>query len=111
MAASKRKITRILISIIFIVYGIKALVPVVTELMALQIGSAVMIALSSAVAILMLVMGLLGLFGASIKVLRVLAVIVCVLCAANFVMALAGGSFPLELLVQALLAWIYFDFS
>ena len=109
MAVTKKKITRILISIIFIVYGIKALIPVVSALSSLQIGAALSIILGSAIAILMLLMGLFGLFGASIKVVRVLAVIVCVLCAAKFVMALAGGSFPVELLVEALLAWIYFD--
>jgi len=107
--ASKRKITRVLISIIFIVYGIKALIPVVSALSALELGSALTLALGSAIAILMLITGLFGLFGTSIKVVRVLAVVICVLCAAQFVMALAGGSFPLELLVQALLAWIYFD--
>ena len=109
MAATKKKVTRILISIIFIVYGIQALIPIIGELAHFDVGGALMMILGSAVAILMLVTGLFGLFGASIKVVRVLAVIVCILCAAKFVLALAGGSFPLELLIQALLAWIYFD--
>ncbi len=109
MAAARKKITRILISIIFIVYGIKALVPVLNALAALEIVGALTIALGSAIAVLMLLTGLFGLFGASIKVIRVLAVIVCVLCSVEFVRSLVGGGFPLELLVQALLAWIYFD--
>ena len=102
MAAAKKKITRVLISIIFVVYGIEALVPVVEALSALELGNALSLVLASAVAILMLLTGLFGLFGASIKVVRTLAVIVCVLSAAKFVLALAGGSFPLELLVPAI---------
>ena len=113
MAASRRvsrkKITRALISIIFVVYGIESLIPAVQALAYFEIGEALLLALSSAVAILMLLTGLFGLFGASIKVVRALAVIVCVLCAAKFVLSIVGGAFPLELLVQALLAWIYFD--
>ena len=109
MAATKKQITRILISIIFIVYGAQALVPIIRELAHFDISGALMMIIGSAVAILMLLTGIFGLSGASIKVVRVLAVIVCVLCAAKFVMALAGGSFPVELLVEALLAWIYFD--
>ena len=109
MALTKIKITRILISIIFVIYGIQALVPAVRELAHFEIGAALLTVIGSAVALLMLLTGLFGLFGASIKVVRVLAVIVCVLSAAKLVLAIAGGSFPLELLIQALLAWIYFD--
>ena len=118
MAATKKQITRILISIIFIVYGAQALVPIIRELAHFDISGALMMIIGSAVAILMLLTGIFGLSGASIKVVRVLAVIVCVLCAAKFVLtllsanillALTGGSLPIELLVQALLAWIYFD--
>ena len=109
MALTKKKITRILISIIFIIYGIQAMIPAVKELAHFEVGAALLTIIGSAVAVLMLLTGLFGLFGASIKVVRVLAVVVCVLCGAKFVLALAGGSFPLELLVQALLAWIYFD--
>ena len=39
----------------------------------------------------------------------VLAVIVCVLSAANFITGLLGLSFQTQMLVQALLAWVYFD--
>ena len=107
--AARKKITRILISIIFAVYGIEALIPIVKELAHFDVAGALMLTLGSAVAVLMLLIGLFGLFGASIKVVRVLAVIVCVLCAAKFVLAVAGGSLQIELLIQALLAWIYFD--
>ena len=109
--ASKKKITRVLISIIFIAYGLNALWPIISKLANFEIGSAIATVVASAAAILMLLTGLFGLFGASIKVVRALAVAVCVLCSANFVLAVASLSLPLpiELLVQALLAWIYFD--
>ena len=109
MATARKRITRILISIIFVVYGVQAHLPVLRSLSAFEIGDAVTLALGSAVAMIMLITGLFGLFGASIKVVRVLAVIICILCATKFALTLVGGAFALELLIQALLAWIYFD--
>ena len=105
MAKSKKKITRVLISIIFIAYGVSSVISAFESLLAFSLAGV----LASALGVLMFITGLFGLIGASIKVCRVLGIIICVLSAANFALALSGGSFDTQMLVQALLSWIYFD--
>ncbi len=105
MAASKNKVTRVLISIIFIAISVGAVIGAIQELLELDLGGVV----SYALMILMFITGIFGMFDSKIKVCRVLGVIICVLSAVNFVVALAGGRFDTMSLVQALLAWIYFD--
>ncbi|MBO5415016.1 MAG: hypothetical protein J6A83_00110 [Clostridia bacterium] len=105
MAASKNKVTRVLISIIFIAISVGAVIGAIQELLTLDIQGVV----SYALMILMFVTGIIGLFDSKIKVCRVLGVIICVLSGFNFIVALAGGRFDTMSLVQALLAWIYFD--
>lgn len=103
--AGKRNVTRILISIIFIAYGVSSAVTAVMAALGLDFA----VILGCALGILMFVTGICGLFGVKIKVCRVLGVIVCILSALNFAVALAGGAFDVQSMVQALLAWIYFD--
>ncbi len=107
--SKKGKLTRNLISLIFIAYGIDSVVRVLLELADLDLGSAIAVAISSVVGVLMFVLGLMGLLKAKIEACRVIAVIVCILSAAAFLMGLLGLSFQTQMLVQALLAWIYFD--
>ena len=107
--SKKSKLTRNLISLIFIAYGIDSVVRVLLELADLDLGSAVAVAIASGVGVLMFVLGLMGLFKAKIETCRIIAVIVCILSAAAFLMGLLGLSFQTQMLVQALLAWIYFD--
>ena len=107
--SKKSKLTRNLISLIFIAYGIDSVVRVLLELADLDLGSAVAVAIASVVGVLMFVLGLMGLFKAKIETCRIIAVIVCILSAAAFLMGLLALSFQTQMLVQALLAWIYFD--
>ena len=103
--ASKRNVTRVLISIIFIAYGVGAVLDALKAALTLDVGTV----LACALGILMFITGIFGLFRTQIKACRVLGVIICILAALKFAMGLAGGTFEVDLLVQALLAWIYFD--
>ena len=107
--SKKSKLTRNLISLIFIAYGIDSVVRVLLELADLDLGSAVAVAIASVVGVLMFVLGLMVLFKAKIEICSFIAVLVCILSAAAFLMGLLGLSFQTQMLVQALLAWIYFD--
>ncbi|MBQ7384808.1 MAG: hypothetical protein IJV72_08485 [Clostridia bacterium] len=106
MAASKNKVTRVLISIIFIAISVGAVIGAIQGLLELDLIGVIS---SYALMILMFVTGIVGMFDSKIKVCRVLGVIICILSALNFILALAGGRFDTMSLVQALLAWIYFD--
>lgn len=105
MATSKNKVTRVLISIIFIALSIGTVLEALESLLEFDLAGVV----ACALAIIMFITGILGLFNSKIKVCRVLGVIICVLSAFNFAMALANGRFDTMSLVEALLAWIYFD--
>ena len=103
--AGKKKITRILISIIFIALGVDSVIRAFESLLALDIGGV----LACALGIMMFATGIMGLLKVQITVCRVLGVIICILSTISFAMALAGGSFATLALVEALLAWLYFD--
>ena len=105
MAKNTANLTRVLISLVFIAYGIDSFIRALEFLMDLEIGGI----LSCAVGVLMFITGIMGLFKVKKEACRVMAVIVCVLSAANFITALLGLTFQTQMLVQALLAWVYFD--
>ncbi len=103
--ASKKNITRIIISIIFIAYGASSVFTAFDALLDLDLGGI----LGCALGLLMFVTGIFGFIKSQITVCRVLGVIICILSALEFAMALASGAFLVNSLVQALLAWLYFD--
>ncbi len=98
-------LTKILISLVFIAFGLDSVIRAFELLLDLDIGGI----LSSALGLLMFVTGVVGLCKVKVQVCRVLAVIVCILSAASFIMGLLSLSFATQMLVQALLAWVYFD--
>ncbi len=103
--ASKKNVTRVIISIIFIAYGISSVFSALDALLDLDFAGI----LGCALGVLMFVTGILGLIRSQIKVCRVLGVIICILSSLDFALALVGGAFVVQSLVQALLAWLYFD--
>lgn len=105
MSKGKAQLTRILISLVFIAFGIDSVIRALELLLDLDIAGI----LSSATGLLMFTTGIMGIFKVKINVCRVLAIIVCVLSAANFITGLLALSFQTQMLVQALLAWVYFD--
>ena len=105
MSKAANTLTRILISLVFIAYGLDSVIRTLELLLAFDIGGI----LSCAVGVLMFVTGLLGIFKARGIVCKVFAIIICILSAANFINALLVPTFATQMLVQALLAWVFFD--
>ncbi len=103
--AHKKNITRTIISVIFIAYGVSSVFAAFDALLELNLAGI----LGCALGLLMFLTGLFGIVRANIKICRVLAVLICILSALEFAMALVGGAFVVNSLVQALLAWLYFD--
>ena len=101
----KAQLTRILISLVFIAFGLDSVIRTLELLLEFDVSGI----LSCAVGVLMFVTGIMGLFKVKIDICRVFAVIVCILSAANFITALLQPSFQTQMLVQAILAWVYFD--
>ncbi len=103
--AKKKDVTKIIISIIFIAYGISSVFVAFDALLAFNLAGIV----ACTAGLLMFVTGVFGLFANKVKVCRVLGVFVCILSVLDFALALSGGAFVVQSLVQALLAWLYFD--
>ena len=103
---SSRQLTRILISLVFLVSGSEAVYRVISQFVQSFELSAI---LAGAAGILMFLTGLFGLMKNKLTVCRILAVIVCILNAASFVTGLLALSFNTSALTTAILAWVYFD--
>ncbi len=115
MASKKGKLTRILISIIFMALGLGYVVDAIINIIDLDFNA--LLGIGCVLGVLMFVLGVMGVTGAPLTPCRVVAVIVCILAVASFVMtvfsfnlsAIVGGI--TTTFVWALLAWIYFDLS
>ncbi len=105
MAKGRSKITRILISIIFIVLGISSVFDAFEALLELNFAGI----LGSALGVLMFITGIFGLLRTKVKVCRVLGIFICVFSAVVFALSLSHGRIDVNSLIQALLAWIYYD--
>ena len=105
---ASKDLTRILISLIFLVNGAQVSYAVLGSFLdSLSLQS--ILTIPAACGIAMLLIGILGFFKGKVKICRILGIIVCVLNAAAFIQALLGLTFDASSLTMALLSWIYFD--
>ena len=108
---SSNKLTRVLISIIFIALGTSSVIAALEGLVTLNLN----IGIAAALGILMFVTGIVSFCGKMVAC-RVLGVAVCLLSTVMFVLSLPSASLstlqaPALYLTQALLAWLFFDLS
>lgn len=107
------KLTKVLISIIFIALGLGSVIDAVMNIFDGRFDA--LLGIDCVLGVLMFILGILGVFGSSLKVCRVIAVIVCLLSITIFVITVF--TFDLAIILGgitttfawALLAWIYFD--
>ena len=104
-----KKIIHVIISLLYIIWGIGAPLTFVKSLANLDFESILSIGtlLSVATGLLMLVAGILGLFRLRPVHRRVLGIIIFVLAAFSAATSLAGGSIAWQAIIQAILAWLY----
>ena len=104
-----KKIVHIIISLIYIVWGIGAPLTFVKSLANLDFGSILSIGaiLSVATGLLMLSAGILGLFRLRPIHRRLLGVIIFILALASAATSLAGGNIAWQAILQAVMAWLY----
>ena len=110
-----KKLTRILISIVFIALGIGFVIKAVMDI--INGNFEAILAIDCVLGILMFILGVVGVSKAPLTACKVMAFLVCMLAAASFVMtvftfnvsSILGG--VTTTFVWALLAWIYFDMT
>ena len=99
-----KKVIHIIISIIYIVWGITAPLTAIKAILALDVGAL----LTATTGVIMLLAGIFGLFRIKPIKRRIFGIIIFVLALVSVITAIAAGNFlPIGAIVQALLAWLY----
>lgn len=104
-----KKIIHIIISIVYIIWGIGAPLTFIRELASLDFSS--LLSISSLIGVVTgLVMLFAGIFGLlRIKPLkrRILGIVIFILAASSVITSLVGGQIAWQPILQAVMAWLY----
>ena len=104
-----KKIIHIIISIVYIVWGIGAPLSLIKSLVSLDITSLTSIGtlISIATGLVMLFAGIFGLL--RIKRLKrlILGIVIFVLAVSGVITSIAGGGLSWQAILQAVMAWLY----
>ena len=98
-----KKIIHIIISIVYIVWGIGAPLTAIKAILALDVGAL----LTATAGVIMLLAGIFGLFRIKPLKRRIFGIIIFVLAAASAVTSLMGGNIAWQAILQAVMAWLY----
>ena len=104
-----KKLIHIIISIVYIVWGICAPLSLIKSLVALDLSSLASIGtlISVATGLVMLFAGIFGLLRIKPLKRRILGIVIFVLAICGVVTSVVGGGFSWQALLQALMAWAY----
>ena len=104
-----KKVLHVIISIVYIIWGIGAPLSLIKSLATLDLASLTSIGtlISVATGLVMLLAGILGLLRIKPLKRRLLGVLIFVLALAGVVTSVIGGGFSWQALLQALMAWAY----
>lgn len=104
-----KKVLHVIISIVYIIWGIGAPLSLIKSLATLDLASLTSIGtlISVATGLVMLLAGILGLLRIKPLKRRLLGILILVLALAGVVTSLVGGGFSWQAVLQALMAWAY----
>jgi len=98
-----KKIIHIIISIVYIVWGIGAPLTAIKAILALDVGAL----LTATAGVIMLLAGIFGLFRIKPLTRRILGVVIFILAASSVITSLVGGTIAWQSILQAVMAWLY----
>ena len=104
-----KKVLHIIISIVYIIWGIGAPLSLIKSLAALDLASLTSIGtlISVATGLVMLFAGIFGLLRIKPLKRRILGIVIFILAICGVVTSVVGGGFSWQALLQALMAWAY----
>lgn len=104
-----KRFFQIIISIVYILWGIGAPLTLIGNLATLNIAALTDLAvlISVATGLVMLFAGIFGLLGIKPLKRRVLGIIIFVLAASSVITSLVGGGINWQAILQAVMAWLY----
>jgi hypothetical protein len=103
MKSATRKILKILISIVYIVWGIYSPLSVIKAVFALDVGALI----SAFVGVLTLLAGIFGLIGIKKMKCRIFGIIIMIFSIVSIVYTLPMGVIPTNSIINAILAWLF----
>ena len=101
MKSSTKKVLRILISIVYIVWGIFSPISAIHAILDLNVGAMI----SAAVGVLTLLAGIFGLIGIKKMKCRIFGIVILVFAVLGIVAALPAIS--VNLIINAILSWLF----
>lgn len=109
MKKGTKKIIHVIISLLYIVWGVGAPLALLRNLASLNLEAILNLGtiLSLATGLIMLIAGVLGLFRLRPLYRRLLGIIIFVLAAVSAVTSLMGGNIAWHSILEAILAWLY----
>ncbi|MBE6584852.1 MAG: hypothetical protein E7649_07790 [Ruminococcaceae bacterium] len=102
MAKKTKNVLKVIISIIYIIWGIYSPIQAFNAVLALNVSAMI----SAGVGILTLLAGIFGLLGMKKNKCRIFGIIICVFSVVGVVTSLSG-SINISSIITALLAWLF----
>ena len=103
MKSATRKILKILISIVYIVWGIYSPLSVIEAVFARDVGALI----AAFVGVLTLLAGIFGLIGIKRMKCRIFGIIIMIFSIVSIVYSLPMGAIPTNSIINAILAWLF----
>ena len=103
MKSGTKNVLRVVISLVYIIWGILSPITAIKAIIALDIGAIA----SAAVGVLTLLAGIFGLIGVKREKCRLFGIIIFVASLVAVVLSIVGGGFSVQSVITAILAWLF----
>lgn len=103
MKSATKKVFKIIISILYIIWGITAPLTAINAIISLNVGAI----LAATVGVLMLLAGIFGLIGIKSLKCRIFGIVIFVVAAVSVVTSIVSGNLEWRSIVSAVLAWLF----
>ena len=103
MKSATKKILKIIISIIYIIWGIYSSLSVVNAVIALDVSALI----SAFVGVLTLLAGIFGLIGIKKTKCRIFGIVILIFSIVSIVYSIPMGAIPTNSIINAILAWLF----
>ena len=103
MKSATKKILKIIISIIYIIWGIYSPLSVVNAVIALDVSALI----SAFVGVLTLLAGIFGLIGIKKTKCRIFGIVILIFSIVSIVYSIPMGAIPTNSIINAILAWLF----
>ena len=103
MKSATKKILKIIISIVYIIWGIYSPLSVIKAVVALDIGALI----AAFVGVLTLLAGIFGLVGIKKTKCRIFGIVILIFSIVSIVYSIPMGAIPTNSIINAILAWLF----